>query len=277
MKLTRRQLRKLIREMYSPNFEFMGMMSDIGSPMVKQLVTYLMPYRDRVRFEIDDAAGSIEINMYLHLIDKKTQKVSKKKVLIGTVIADFVGDMCANCYIVGLSGTLGGENRTKKVMFGFRDDLVGDDDSLFKYGNYGPILYELCLEVISRKDNTYMTCDKNSLEPAAYNVWAYYLFERSDVEKYQLDPMRIPREYRITPDDPSDDCDTGLPPTNDTAEEFYMNKTSRLIYPQGPDDDRKGMFKAYTDYLIEKDPIMKGYRKNSTPFLDLIENLGMII
>lgn len=270
MKLTRMQLRKLIREMYSPNFEFMGMMSDIGSPMVKQLANYIIPYQDRVKFEINDGPTSIEINMYL--INKKTNK----EVLIGTVIADDVGDMCANCYIVGLAGTLGGENRTKKILFGFSDNLVDDADSLFKYGNYGPILYELCLEVISRKDNAYMTCDKNSLEPAAYNVWAYYLFERPDVEKYQLDPMRIPREYRITPDDPSDDCNTGFPPTNDTAEEFYMARTSRIIYPQGLDDDPKGMFKAYTDYLIKEDPIMKGYRKNATPFLDLIESLGML-
>ena len=277
MKLTRRQLRRLIKEMANPKPKFPG----IGESITNKIETYIIPYKDRVRFEINDGSDSIEVNMYLHLIDKTTKMVSEKKVLIGTVIADFVGDMCADCYIVGLSGTLGGENRTKRVIFGFRDDLVDDDDSLFKYGSYGPLLYEICLEVVSKKGNAYMTCDKNSLEPAAYNVWAYYMFERSDVEieKFQLDPMRIPREFRITPDDPSDDCDTGLPPTNDTAEEFYMANTSRLIYSQGPDDDQKGMFKAYTDYLIEKDPIMKGYRKNSTPLLDLIgpNGLGIII
>ena len=214
--------------------------------------------------------------MYLLLIDID-QKPTGEKVLIGFVMSDFVGDMCANSYIIGLSATAGGENMKQAGVASFRNELI--DIDLFKYGSYGPILYDLCLEVISKKDNTYLTCDKNSLEPAAYNVWAYYMFERSDVEieKFQLDPMRIPREFRITPDDPSDDCDTGLPPTNDTAEEFYMANTSRLIYSQGPDDDQKGMFRAYTDYLKEKDPIMKGYRKNSTPLLDLITKLEMII
>ena len=117
------------------------------------------------------------------------------------------------------------------------------------------------------------------MEPAAYNVWAYYLLGRSDVDKYQLDPMRVPREFRITPDNPKDDCDTGDPPTNDTAEEFYMHRTSRLVHPQGPDDDPEGMYRAYTDYLKTEDPIMKGYRKESTPLLDLIgpNGLGMIL
>lgn len=41
--------------MYSPNFELMGIMSDIGSPMVKQLAKYVIPYQGRVSFEIEDS------------------------------------------------------------------------------------------------------------------------------------------------------------------------------------------------------------------------------
>ena len=257
MKLTRLQLRKLIKEMYSPNFEFMGVMSDIGSPMVKQLATYLMPYQDRVSFDISDKATGVDIKMFLDDVE------------IGYIGADFMGDMCSNCYMVGLASTAGGEIKNNKNLYGFRGELIKDD--LFKSGNYGPIIYELCLEIVSEKGSDfYLTCDKNSLDPGAYNVWSYYLHKRPDVITKQLDPLNVPQEFRITPSDPTDDCESH------EAEEYYQTFTSRLVHPQGPDDDPGGMYKAYTDYLIRKDPIMKGYRKESTPFLDFIKELGMI-
>ena len=120
MKLTRMQLRKLIREMYSPNFEFMGMMSDIGSPMVKQLATYLIPYQDRVRFEIEDSSSTVDVKMFLDDVE------------IGYIGADFMADMCSNCYMVGMSSTAAGEERNDNNLYGFRLDLIKDD--LFKVG-----------------------------------------------------------------------------------------------------------------------------------------------
>ena len=137
MKLTRQQLRKLIKEMYSPNFELMGIMSDIGSPMVKQLATYLIPYQGRVSFEIEDSSIGIDIKMFLD------------GAQIGYIGADFMADMCSNCYMVGMSSTAAGEERNDNNLYGFRLDLIKDD--LFKIGSYGPILYELCLELISSK------------------------------------------------------------------------------------------------------------------------------
>ena len=96
MKLTRRQLRKLIKEMYSPNFEFISLMSDIGSPMVKQLAKYLIPYKDRLKFDIGEDSMSIDIAMILDGFQ------------IGRIGADFLGDMCNNCFVVGFSETVGG-------------------------------------------------------------------------------------------------------------------------------------------------------------------------
>ena len=257
MKITRHQLRKLIKEMYSPNFEIMGMMSDIGSPMVKQLATYIIPYQDRISFEISERGDSISVNMYLD------------GVHVGYIGADFMGDMCSNCYMVGLASTAGGEIKNNKNLYGFREDLIKDD--LFKIGNYGPILYELCLEIISKKGSDfYMTCDKDSLDPNAYNVWSYYFYKRPDVITKQLDPIRVPQEFRITPNDPTDDCESY------ESEEYYQTLTSKLIHPQDPTDDPKGMYGEYIGYVKNKDPIMKGYRKDSTPFLDLVTELGMI-
>ena len=257
MKLTRRELRKLIREMYSPNVEFMSLMSDIGSPMVKQLAKYLIPYKDRIKFDIIDHKLGIDVEMHLD------------EVVVGYIGADFTGDMCSNCYVVGMASTVAGEIKSKFPLYGFRKDLVHEE--LFRSGSYGPILYELCLELASaRGPDTYITCDKHSLKPDAYNVWAYYLNNRPDVIVKQLDPEGIPVEFRITPNDPTDDC------INDTSEEYYQLFTQNLVHPQGPDDDPEGMYAEYVDYVKSMDPIMKGYRKNSTPFLDLIKSLGMI-
>ena len=58
--------------------------------------------------------------------------------------------------------------------------------------------------------------------------------------------------------------------------EYYLFNTDKSVHPQGPSDDPKGMYDEYIDYVKTKDPIMKGYRKNSTPFLNLIKELGMI-
>lgn len=257
MKLTRKQLRKLIREMYSPNLEFMNLMSDIGSPMVKQLATYVIPYKNRLKFDIYDGNAGVDVRMFMDDVE------------IGYIGADFMADMCSNCYMVGLASTAAGEIKNKKTLHGF---LVGSiKEDLFKTGNYGPILYELCLEVVSKKEGEhYLTCDKNSLDPGAYNVWSYYFYNRPDVITKQLDPLRVPQEFRITPNDPTDDCDS------DESEEYYQLATEKMVHPQGPDDDPKGMYGEYINYVKTKDPIMKGYRKNSTPFLDLIKELGMI-
>ncbi len=257
MKLTRPQLRKLIQEMTAPPVDFMSSMVDIGSPIVKQLFTYIAPYQNRIKFEIDDDASGIDVKMFLDDVE------------IGYIGSDFVGDMCANCYMVGLASTAAGELKSNNLLHGFRDDLITDE--LFRSGSYGPILYELCLELISQKGKDfYMTCDKNSLDPNAYNVWSYYFYKRPDVFTKQLDPIRVPQEFRITPSDPTDDCDS------DESEEYYQTLTSKLVHPQGPTDDPVGMYGEYIDYVKTKDPIMKGYRKNSTPFLDLIKELGMI-
>ena len=49
MKLTRQQLRKLIREMASPPVDFMSDMVDVGSPMVNQIIKYLLPFKNNLK------------------------------------------------------------------------------------------------------------------------------------------------------------------------------------------------------------------------------------
>jgi hypothetical protein len=263
--------RKSIREMYSPNFEFMSLMSDVGSPMVKQIVKYLIPYKDRLSFEIKDTSDSIDI------------KMNFDGGYVGEIGADFVGDMCKNCYIVGLSRTAAGELADPDFPAG-QKEMYRRIHPAFQIKGYGPILYELCLELVSRRGpDIYLTPDRDSLSPDAYKVWEYYFYKRDDVEKTQLDPAAIPgshnsipEKFKHTPFDDSDDCD------NQTSEIYYQQplnkKTEAQIYSQGPEDDHliDQMFKDYMDHVVNSDPIMKGYRKNSTPFLSVITKLRMI-
>ena len=255
MKLTRIQLRKLIREMYSPNFEFMSDMVDVGSPMVNQIIKYLLPFKNNLKFVIEtNNTESVEIKMFFNGID------------IGEIAADYFPD-CANCYIVGYSDTFGGLKSRIQKRHPFYDKI----DRFFRSKGYGPILYELCLELVSQKGKDfYLTGDKNQLSPAAYNVWSYYMTDRDDVQKKILDPASVPPEYRISKNDMTDDCD------GPTSEEYYSILTGRSVHAQGPDEDHDTMYKSYIDYIKTKDPIMRGYRKNSTPFLEVVNNLGMI-
>ena len=47
-------------------------------------------------------------------------------VQVGYIGADFMSDMCSNCYMVGMSSTAAGEERNDNNLYGFRLDLIKD-------------------------------------------------------------------------------------------------------------------------------------------------------
>lgn len=65
---------------------------------------------------------------------------------------------------------------------------------------YGPLLYDVAIEVASSKASG-LVPDRFSVSPEASKVWDYYLKRRSDVQAVQLDDM----ENTLT-SDPSDNC-----------------------------------------------------------------------
>ena len=250
MKLTKSQLKKIIREMYSPNFEFIGSMSDIGDPMVKQLSKYILPFKKRLTFKIMNTDVSVRVYMYFD----NYEVVSVKSSINSKGYPDLPSK----------------ENMTLFSVSSAFLKLKNPVDALFKEKGFGPIAYEICLELVSMKGpEFYLTSDRHSLQPDAYNVWEYYFKKRPDVVQKQIDNMHLPLNHRITPD-PGDDYPSF------TSEEYYEDFEETLVWAQGPDEDEDLTMKQYTDYAQTKDPLMKGYRKNTFPFYETIKVLGLI-
>lgn len=68
---------------------------------------------------------------------------------------------------------------------------------------WGPLLYDTALEWTSANGGG-LTADRDSVSEEAYAVWKYYLDNRNDVEKIQLDDLR----NTLTPTD-IDNCEQG--------------------------------------------------------------------
>ena len=250
-------MRKLIKEMYSPNFEFMGVMSNIGSPMVKQLAKYVIPHQDALNFRISQDKYNVRVFMYY----KNAEIGSVKARIIDPEYSKFDPKFDAKKEKINLF-------EIKSAFLKLGQDVP----SLFKENGFGPIMYELCLEVISSMGKDYyLTCDRNSLEPDAYNVWSFYYHNRrNDVEQKQLDSSYLPDEYSIT-------GNPNLRYTGFTSEDYYEMFRETPVFPQGPNEEPNKTIGNYIDYAKSKDPLMKAYRKNSTPFYNLLKELEMII
>jgi len=260
MKLTRRQLRHLISKAIlkesaaaSPPVDFMYDMIDVGSAMVKQLFKYVYPHRDKLSFKIEQDDFNVKVFMYYDNIQigSVKSKLSKPK------------------------NATHNPKKEKINLFEIKAaylSLGKDVPELFKEKGFGPILYELCLETVSAKgSNYYLTCDRYSLQPDAYNVWAFYYHNRrNDVKQKQLDNSFLPSQYSIT-DNPN------LRYAGFTSEDFYSAFTEKLIFPQGPDEDEDEMIEDYMKYAEKKDPLMKAYRKDDAPFLTILKLYGVKI
>ena len=246
-----RIFKKTLKEMYSPPYEFMADMSDIGDPMVKQLFKYIVPYRQRIQFTINDMKQRIEIKMYF---DGK---------IIGSISANQLGPGdCNNAYSVGLSEILGAG------WYGgseYEDQDVSGIPPLFKdKSGYGPILYELMLEYISIEHKGQLTQDREEVSDHAYGTWEYYFYKRPDVFKNQLDlsgDTNAP--WKLTKGDPSDDC------WETASMEHYEINTDQDPWGDVPTPE-------YIEYIQTSDPLMKTYYKKDNPFYRMIDSLKLI-
>jgi len=52
---------------------------------------------------------------------------------------------------------------------------------------YGPLLYDLLMEVLYKEYGAALTSDRETVSPDAKGVWDFYLNNRSDVEKLRMD------------------------------------------------------------------------------------------
>lgn len=110
--------------------------------------------------------------------------------------------------------------------------------------SWGPLLYDIAMEWATQHGGG-LFADRSSVSKEAYNIWSYYMNNRSDVEVIQLD-------------DENDSFENG--PEDDCAQEttkIWANKTNR---PNWTDD-----------------PLSKLYRKKVPESLEHLKKLGKLI
>ena len=70
---------------------------------------------------------------------------------------------------------------------------------------WGPLLYDLAMEYATIKGTGLMS-DRQTVSDDAKNVWDYYMANRGNVERVQMDDW----DDNLTPGDESDNCDQGI-------------------------------------------------------------------
>ena len=130
---------------------------------------------------------------------------------------------------------------------------------------WGPFLYDVAIEWTGEDG---LMCDRNSVSPAAMNVWKTYLESRPDIEAIDLDYGRHPF---LTPEDKSDDC-----PQNTfmrwAHDELDAAGTPHDVYHFDPKKVPEHE-KLYMDHWATKKYVRKDRK---TPTLDALRSAGKL-
>jgi hypothetical protein len=105
----------------------------------------------------------------------------------------------------------------------------------FAADGWGPLLYDVAIEVATMKSNG-LTADRNIVSQDAAGVWDFYLKNRTDVVSHQLDDLN----NTLTPKD-EDNC------TQDAAGDNWQSSSLSKRYTKKPTT-----IKALGDKLIWK-------------------------
>ena len=154
--------------------------------------------------------------------------------------------------------------------------IGGIDGSIAVEYGFGPLLYDVLFDaVVMLGGATGLTCDYYSVSGDAYNVWNYYLNNRSDIVAKQKDLTQNPR----TPD-AFDDCTgpgaAGSFGYRSVAKRFGFDKSYSV---QTSDKDGKNPVVELTPGFIDhwfdpKNPLSKTYHRKSggTPVIDYLRS-----
>ena len=120
---------------------------------------------------------------------------------------------------------------------------------------WGPLLYDLAMEYATQQGGG-LASDRRSVSSAAQVVWNKYDTVRSDVQPVQLDTFGAygRDEYKLTPDDPADDCD----------QTKVFNDLFGGFPPPGEE-------KAWV-----KSPLSRAYRKPDGAVMSALESAGLL-
>jgi len=120
---------------------------------------------------------------------------------------------------------------------------------------WGPLLYDLAMEYATQQGGG-LASDRGTVSSTAQAVWNKYDTARPDVQSVQLDTFGVygRDEYKLTPDDPSDDCDQA--------------KVFNVLFGGFPPP---GEEKAWV-----KSPLSRAYRKPDGAVMSALNSAGLL-
>ncbi len=138
---------------------------------------------------------------------------------------------------------------------------------------WGPMLYDIAMELIGSKEGAVLVSDRGMVSTDAKGVWDFYLNNRSDTQKIQLDISDDGMAYffgkdkdkwpfqQLTPDDKSDDC------MQDSSLFWAVGKGDWITNKQ---KDQRMAVKASPEMAKDwhKQSISKGYFQKDTSTVD---------
>ena len=139
---------------------------------------------------------------------------------------------CSNAYFVGMSESQDG---------------------------WGPMVYDVMMELVTSQGSALMA-NRETVSDEAYRVWLYYLENRGDVEKIQLDDLK-----NSLTDDDSDNCEQ-------KAFDYKLYDDYPSMYNM-PKDRRVDL----KNNMMATSPLTKAYKKNDTSTLDALELKGVLV
>ena len=128
-------------------------------------------------------------------------------------------------------------------LYSVEEEIVGPCNGAFMISwagatdGYGPMLYDLAMEWATANGGG-LIADRGSVSPSARDVWDYYLNNRSDVIKVQLDDT----DNKFTPEN-EDNCDQ----TVANGQGFRYRRNPDNINPNWSESALSKMYKKTND------------------------------
>ena len=153
---------------------------------------------------------------------------------------------------------------------------------------WGPLLYEICIEYISKKNGALMP-DRDSVTIDAENVWKKYL-ERTDVNKIQMDFGELGNENDPNKNSRSRPKDSNFKIIKKSDDEyiFQHNGREKKIIQNTPDNKNDDINQFSTFYNLSKknkhniqkhwksSPLSKAFYKSEYPIIESLLELEKI-
>ncbi len=130
-----------------------------------------------------------------------------------------------------------------------------------EYKGWGPMLYDLAME-IATSEGSGLLSDRKNVSAEAARVWKHYASNRGDVETEQLDDW----DGNLTPENDLDDCDDEI---------VYMGQGLDSGNFWDPENEETP-WDPYGKEILLQSPLAKLYKSNGTPTLNMLKDMDKL-